>query len=127
MGVLYDVNEIVSEISEMLGINAEENPIQLKYSVLAAKELICNYCNIDDIPEGLHMTMLRMAADIYNNELSSASSEVSILESASSVKIGDVSVSSSGDDIQKSAFITGLLKNDGYRLQLNRYRKIVFK
>ena len=126
MGVLYDVNEIVSEISEMLGINAEENPIQLKYSVLAAKELICNYCNIDDIPEGLHMTMLRMAADIYKNELSSASNEVSILESASNVKIGDISVSS-GDDVQKSAFITGLLKNDGYRLQLNRYRKIVFK
>lgn len=126
MGVLYDVNEIVSEISEMLGINAEENPIQLKYSVLAAKELICNYCNIDDIPEGLHMTMLRMAADIYNNELSSASNEVSILESASNVKIGDISVSS-GDDVQKSTFITGLLKNDGYRLQLNRYRRIVFK
>lgn len=126
MGVLYDVNEIVSEISEMLGINAEENPIQLKYSVLAAKELICNYCNIDDIPEGLHMTMLRMAADIYNNELSSTSNEVSILESASNVKIGDISVSS-GDDVQKSTFITGLLKNDGYRLQLNRYRRIVFK
>lgn len=91
----------------------------MEFSVDTAKENILNYCHIEEIPEGLGTTVIRMAVDIYRNEQYGKQEEASHV---ASIKVGDTSTSfgSAADGYGSS-----MLKD--YETSLKRYRKLVFE
>ena len=96
----------------LLGLNADEQSID------NAKDIVKNYCHIDEIPAELETTVLRMAMDIYRNE---KPGETETPQRVSSAQIGDTSTSFG---TVSASFTDSLMKN--YKSSLNRYRKVVF-
>ncbi len=113
----------VQKLKGLLGIPEEDDSRdpQLAFILEDARETILNYCNIEELPEGLVNTAYRMAMDLFRNE------NVGQAEAAagpvSSLSEGDTSVSfhQSVDE----AFKDTILKD--YRPSLNRYRKAAFR
>ncbi len=109
-------------LKKLVGMEAREE--LLTFALESTKEIVKNYCHIKIIPEGLSYTVVRMAADLYQNEM--ASKKGSIREGVvSSIKMGDTSTEFSFDAYKQEQefFQKGLLKN--YRSQLNQYRKVI--
>jgi hypothetical protein len=104
----------------LLGLNADEQSIEIcvEFALDNAKEIVKNYCHIDEIPAELETTVLRMAMDIYRNE---KPGELETPQRVSSVQIGDTSTSFG---TVSASFTDSLMKN--YKSSLNRYRKVVF-
>ncbi|MBP3542684.1 MAG: phage head-tail connector protein [Lachnospiraceae bacterium] len=108
---------MLDKLKALLGIEGEETDKLLSFALDTAKETICNYCHIKEVPEGLCMTQVRMAAEFYQNELSGEAGENAV----SSVNLGDVTVAF-GNTTATKRYQEGLMKN--YRAQLNRYRRL---
>ncbi len=107
-------------LKKYLGIEDDTKDSILDFIISDVEEMIKNYCNVCDIPEGLLNTSYRMAIDLYRNE--NIGHEESAL-CVSSISEGDTSISfgaNTADDFKGS-----LLKK--YKSTLNRYRKVVFK
>lgn len=115
------MNDNIIKLKRLLGIlpDDESKDLILEFILEDTKEMILNYCNIEEIPICLNNTMLRMAVDLYRCE--NLGSEEMALGSISSISEGDTSVSyrSSASEYKDS-----ILKD--YKKQLNRYRKLVW-
>lgn len=82
-------------------------------------DMVCNYCNIDDVPKGLENVMLNMAVDLYRAEsLGQEQAEGSV----KSITEGDVTVSFASASSASENLGMTFLKD--YTAQLNRYRKL---
>lgn len=95
--------------------------VKSEYSEFAldnATEIALNYCNIDEIPQGLQNTIVRMAMDIYRNEQMGSGDTPQVV---SGISIGDTSTSYTNISTDYSS---SLLKQ--YKNSLNRYRKLVW-
>ncbi|MBQ2801728.1 MAG: phage head-tail connector protein [Lachnospiraceae bacterium] len=105
----------------LLGISEEDTSkdISLQFIISNTEEAIENYCNIEEVPEGLTNTAYRMAMDIYRNE---QPGETEKPQAVKSITVGDTSTSFG--DIASSDYTESILKN--YTKQLNRYRRVVF-
>ena len=83
-----------------------------------AQEIVKNYCNIDEIPQGLEHTTIKIAADILRRG-QYGSGDVPVI--VSSVKVGDTTTSftplSDGETNEVIA---------NYEKMLNRYRRVTF-
>lgn len=110
----------LEKLKSLLGIEDESKDVTLEFIISDAEETIKNYCNLEEVPEGLLNTSYRMAMDLYRNE--NVGHEESALGSVSSISEGDTSTSfsHSADDNFKDT----ILKN--YTKTLNRYRRVVF-
>lgn len=108
----------VEELKALLGLSDVETDVSIKFALANAEEIVKNYCHIDEIPQGLSNTVLRMAMDIYRNE-QPGSTEVP--QAVSSVQIGDTTTSFKTSSTEYTASI---MKN--YKAVLNRYRKVEF-
>lgn len=110
----------LEELKALLGIADESKDAVLDFIIEDVEETIKNYCQIEEVPQGLINTAYRMAMDLYRNE--NIGSEDCALGSVSSITEGDTSTSfrQYADDNFKDT----VLKN--YKPQLNRYRKVVF-
>lgn len=106
-------------LKQYLGIQDNEKDAVLKFIMRDTEETIKNYCNIDQIPDGLLHTSYRMAMDLYRN--GNIGHEEDAL-SVSSITVGDTSTSfkQAADD----SFMNSVFKD--YRKILNRYRKVGF-
>ena len=108
----------LERLKALLGIQPEETgkDAVLAFVLDAVQETILNYCNLDELQEGLIHTAYRMADDLARDEHpGEAAAPVmvkSISEGDTSTSFGDAS------EILKDS----ILKN--YRAQLNRYRKL---
>lgn len=111
----------LDKLKELLGIEGRTEDTVLKFIMDDAEETIKNYCNIEEVPDGLVNTAYRMAMDLYRNE--NVGHGESALGSVSSISEGDTSTSFRQyvDDNFKDT----ILKN--YTKTLNRYRRVVFK
>lgn len=109
---------LVDKLKTLLGLTDSEKDVLVEFALENAGETVKNYCHIEEIPEGLTTTVLRMAADIYRNE-QMGSAEVP--QAVSSVSIGDTSTSfkTSGTEFSES-----IMKN--YKAVLKRYRRVEF-
>ena len=110
----------LGKLKQYLGIGDNEQDAFLKFIMEDTEEIILDYCNIDQIPDGLLNTSYRMAMDLYRNEnVGHGEDAVSV----SSITIGDTSTSfkQTADD----SFKDSVLKN--YSKILNRYRKVGFR
>jgi hypothetical protein len=116
--------EALDTLKVMLGIDTatEDKAADAKLGFVLddAREIIRNYCNIDEIPEGLGNTLVRMAADIYRNE---HPGEPDVPQGVKSVTTGDTSTSFGVTET--NGYAESLLRN--YRGQLNRYRRVAFQ
>lgn len=122
------------KLKQLLGLDSsssgEEKPEEpgsspsvdniLDFILENVEEIIKNYCNVEEIPEGLEQTAYRMAVDLYRNE--NIGQEESASGPVSSMTEGDTSVSFR--QYVDEHFKDTVLKN--YRPVLNRYRRIVF-
>lgn len=112
----------LERLKQLLGISTEdtEKDISLEFILADVEETIKNYCNLDEVPEGLTNTAYRMAIDLYRNE--NIGQEDAAIGAVASISEGDTTTS-----FQKCVyenFKNTLLKD--YRHMLNRYRKVVF-
>lgn len=89
-----------------------------RFAADTAEENVRNYCNIDEIPEGLANTTLRIAADILRiGQYGSGDIPVTV----SSVTVGDTSTSFTPlSDSETDEVI------EKYAKTLNRYRRVTF-
>lgn len=89
-----------------------------KFAAASAEEIVMNYCNIDEIPDGLVNTTMRIAADILRRG-QYGSSDVPV--TVSSVTVGDTSTSFTPlSDSETNEVIASYTKT------LNRYRRVTF-
>lgn len=111
----------IEMLKKLLGIPEEDvsKDILMEFVISNVEEAIKNYCNIEEVPEGLTNTAYRMAMDIYRNE---QPGETEKPQAVKSVTIGDTSTSFG--DTASSDYIQSILKD--YKRQLNRYRRVVF-
>lgn len=105
-------------LKEMLGV--EDKDVQIEFALESAKNVVTDYCNIEEIPASLETTVIRMAIDIYRNEQPGESEKP---QAVKSVSIGDTSTSFG--DTASSDYTQSILKS--YAKQLNRYRRVTFK
>ena len=100
------------KLADLLGVDMSP---AVEFCLDNAAEIICGYCHLETVPDGLRNVCLRMAMDIYRNEGPGESSGP-----VSSYSEGDVSLSFGYDD----SFKASLLKN--YESTLRAFRKVVF-
>lgn len=102
-----------------MGVTSTDKDVALQFVIDDVTETILNYCNIDELPDGLVNTAYRMAIDVARSE--SYGSE-SAPDNVTAIKEGDTSVSYAKAD-SSGVYASSILKN--YTAQLNRYRKMV--
>lgn len=109
---------MVNKLGELLGLN--EGNTLVAFILESVQETVKNYCNIEEIPNELDNTVLRMAIGLYRNEqLGDSSSPLTV----KSITEGDTSTSFQVGG--NNSFEEGVLKD--YKKQLNRFRRVRFK
>ncbi|MDI3536508.1 MAG: hypothetical protein PWR12_692 [Eubacteriaceae bacterium] len=106
----------LEKLKILLGITAADQNDLLQFCIDSVTEAICNYCNVDTVPNGTILTAYRMAADLYRNE--NLGSENLPSGAVASTSMGDTSVSFK----ENTDYTQSLLRQ--YRAQLSRYRKL---
>ena len=109
----------IAILKNLLGIVSDEKDTILQFILDDVEKTILNYCNIDELPEGLVSTAYRMAMDIYRNE--NIGSEEGSSSDITSIKEGDITVSF-GSNSNNVVFANSILKN--YIVQLRKYRRL---
>ncbi len=111
----------IEKLKKILGIplDNDSKDFLLEFTLEDVEQIIKDYCNIKEIPKELNNTVLRMAVDLYRNE--NLGEEDTPLGSISSIGEGDTSVSYRSANAE---FKDSLIKD--YKVQLNRYRKLVW-
>ncbi len=89
-----------------------------KFAASSAEEAVKNYCNIDEIPEGLEYTTLKIAADILRRE-QYGSGDIPVV--VNNVRVGDTSTSFTPLSDSETDEVIAKYKNT-----LNRYRRVTF-
>ncbi len=112
----------IEKFKSLLGISSDDysKDIALQFALDDAVQTALNYCNLEELPDGLISTCYRMAIDIFRNEnFGNEDSGVFV----SSISEGDTSTSFKQRGTEQD-YTDSLIKN--YKKQLNRYRKLVF-
>lgn len=111
----------ISMLKQLLGFKVDdtEKDVLVGFAMETAEELVKNYCHIEEIPEGLSNTILRIAMEVYRNEQPGASE---VPQAVKSVTTGDTSTSFGV--VETTGYSEYVLKD--YKKQLNRYRKVGF-
>ena len=111
--------ERLEKLKLLLGVKSEEKDNILLFVLDKIQDMVCNYCNIDEVPKGLENVMLNMAVDLYRAEsLGQEQAEGTV----KNVTEGDVSVAfSSASAISENS---GMQFLKDYTAQLNRYRRL---
>lgn len=108
----------MGKLKGLLGISQADvdRDIPLQFIMDYVDEVVTNYCNLPEVPDGLITTCYRMAMDLYR---AAGIGEADAPLFVSSLKEGDT-VTSFGSML---SVVSDSVLND-YRAQLNRYRKL---
>ncbi len=111
--------EKLQKLKLLLGLENDDKDELLLFVIDKVSDMVCNYCNIKQVPKGLEKVMLNMAVDLYRAEsLGQEQAEGTV----KSVTEGDVTVSfASASAISENS---GMQFLKDYTTQLNRYRKL---
>ena len=110
---------MVNTLKSLLGIEDDSKNVLLEFSIEQARQVVKDYCNINEVPEVLNSVIIKMAMDYYRNE---QPGEKEVPQVVTSITEGDTSTSYSKST--STEFESGLIKN--YEKQLKRYRKVRF-
>ncbi|MCI1958839.1 MAG: phage head-tail connector protein [Clostridia bacterium] len=112
------LTEQVQKLKALLGISDTAKDVLIEFTIDKVSEMICNYCNVSEVPQGLYNTMYSMCIDMYrSDQLGQEQAEGSV----KGITEGDVSVSFGSASAVSDNPGMAFLKN--YTGQLNRYRK----
>ena len=118
----------LDRFKELVPDSSGISDVILQFILDTVEEKILNYCNIEEIPDGLENTAYMMCIDEYGTKVSSGGS-ITSGDSGEVKKIttGDTTVefntsSSTGD----SGSTRSIDVVDKFKKQLQRYRKVVF-
>ena len=82
--------EKLQKLKLLLGLENDDKDELLLFVIDKVSDMVCNYCNIKQVPKGLEKVMLNMAVDLYRAEsLGQEQAEGTV----KSVTEGDVTVS----------------------------------
>lgn len=110
----------LEKLKMLLGVTDASKDGVFSFALETVHEMVKNYCGIEEIPEGLTNTVVRMAADLSRSE--GYGSEAAP-QTAKSVTRGDVTIAYGGTGA--AAGLTGeKAVLDDYRTQLNAYRRL---
>ncbi len=111
--------EKLQKLKLLLGLENDDKDELLLFVIDKVSDMVCNYCNIKQVPKGLENVMLNMAVDLYRAEsLGQEQAEGTV----KSVTEGDVTVSfASASAISENS---GMQFLKDYTTQLNRYRRL---
>lgn len=110
----------LDKFKQLLGIIDAAQETALQFILDDVTETILNYCNLNELPQGLENTAYRMAIDIYRAE-GIGTSDAPVGDVAS-IKEGDATVAFK-QAASESYYTASVLKN--YTVQLNRYRRLI--
>lgn len=113
------LEQALEQLQNLLGNPEKISEEILKFALEDTAEHIRNYCHIDDIPDGLMHTWVRMALDLVRNECFGSAS---LPNGVKSISMGDTSTSFC--NISDNSYAGSLLKT--YEKTLRRYRKLDF-
>lgn len=115
------MQEKMNKLKLLLGLDVEDTSkdVFVQFAIETAEELVRNYCHIEEIPEGLASTLLRIAMEIYRNEQPGVSE---VPQAVKSIETGDTKTSFAVTET--TGYSESILKD--YKKQLNRYRKVEF-
>lgn len=104
----------------------EEDMLSVMFAIEKTVNHIQNYCNIDEIPEGLHHVTVDMACGefLYIHKQMGTLGEAFDVETAvKQVKVGDTSVSYGTEDVDQIGKLIDMLKY-GHEGDLLCYRRL---
>ena len=114
------MERIIDKVIMLLGkeevTDQEKNLV--KFAINDAENKIKNYCNLEEVPQGLETTLIRLAVDLYRAE---GYGSEELPRQVTSVKRGDVSTSFA-DTTKSESIETDFLSK--YNAQLNAFRKL---
>lgn len=114
------IKELILQRLESYGLLDPDNAL-IEYGYGRAEEYVKNYCNIEEIPEGLVYAMADIACAGY---LETSLVTGALAGMASSVKVGDTQVSFGGESPSWSTIVDDLNRRSGR--ELVRYRRMCF-
>lgn len=88
------------------------------FAASSAEEAVLNYCNIEEIPDGLVNTTMKIAADILRRG-QYGSGDIPVV--VTSVKVGDTNTSFTSLSDSETAEVIA-----NYEKTLKRYRRVTF-
>ena len=108
--------ENLTTLKNLLGITDDNKDVILQFILDKTEEYICNYCAIDEVPQGLNNTLISMAIDTYRAESFGQEKQEGTIKS---ITEGDVSVSfgSFYSNNPSAEFL------ENYKAQLDVFRK----
>lgn len=108
----------LEKIKKLLGVSKDDTSqnVPLQFVLDIIEETVLNYCNLEELPDGVLNTCYRMAIDLYRYE---KPSNAGVPIRVASITEGDTSTSFGilGDVLK------GTILKD-YKGQLNRYRRL---
>ena len=125
----------LDKLKQLIGIALSDTTkdFSLQFIMDTVVESILNYCNIEELPEGLVNTAYRMCIERYTKEVSSTGTITAPSGDdtyVSSITEGDTSISFAKNQTTQSSNNSSTSNSDeiiNYKSILNRYRKVVFK
>lgn len=109
---------MLERLNNLLGITEENPNPYTEFALEDAKNKVLNYCNIEEIPQQLETTVIRLAMDIFRG---GGYGEETVTGQVVSVKRGDTSTTFA-DTSKSEAIDTDYISK--YRAILNSYRKL---
>lgn len=114
--------DMIYDAAAQLAPSADKNV--LRVSVLKVEQMICNYCNVETVPEGLYHVAADMAAEAWNRiRMGNAGADASGAE-VKGVTRGDTSYTfaTQTESLKEVLSANGFL-ND-WKTQLNQFRRM---
>ena len=112
--------KMVEKLKVLLGIElmSTDKDAYVAFVLDKVGDMVCNYCRIEEVPQGLKNVVLNMGVDMYRAEgLGKEEAQGAV----KSITEGDVSVSFGSST--SSAEDSGMVFLRNYTAQLDRYRK----
>lgn len=113
------MEQMLIRLKGLLGIDLEDKSKDafVMFALEDAKDTILNYCHIEEIPQKLNTTIIKIALDIYRNE--NLGSEEESQGTVSSTSDGSTTVSfKKNEDYIKNSIVKDYTKT------LNKFRKL---
>lgn len=107
---------MLEKIKELLWITGSEQDSLLSFILSTTSQKVKNYCNREDVPEGLELIIVEMVMEQYKSNAG--------IKDVAAIKRGDTQISYAQGAFNQLTGAGGadFLKN--YKAQLNRYRKV---
>ncbi|MFD2703811.1 hypothetical protein ACFSVM_25610 [Paenibacillus shunpengii] len=111
--------ELFVKLKGMMGIPLDDTSkdAQLEFSLELTIDIVKTYCNITEIPDGLKLTVVRIAKDYYISEYTDTAA---VNAAVKSLKFGDMTANleESNEGVEGTSIV------NNYKSQLNAYRKL---